>query len=65
MPSPGIRRRVILVRTHISEGRVAFIIRVEGITALGRSAVTYNSRRLQSSNVCMSSLFIEENCVRF
>jgi hypothetical protein len=44
MPSSGMLRRVALVRTHVSEDRIAFIIRVERIGEPGTLAVTSNRR---------------------
>jgi hypothetical protein len=42
MPSSGLLRRVALVRTEVSEGRIASIIRVTKIGELGKLAVTSN-----------------------
>jgi hypothetical protein len=42
LPSSGMLRRVALVRTNVSEERVASIIRVTGIGELGTLEVTSN-----------------------
>jgi hypothetical protein len=43
MPSTGMLRRVALVRTDVSEGPIASIIRVTKISELGRTLpVTIN-----------------------
>jgi hypothetical protein len=39
MPSSGMGRRVVLVRTDVSEERIASIIRVERISELGTALV--------------------------
>jgi hypothetical protein len=39
MPCSGIRRRVALVRTDVSEKRIAYIIRVKGIAEVGTTLV--------------------------
>jgi hypothetical protein len=47
MPSFGMLRRVALVRTDVSEERIASIIRVTRIGELGKLAVTSNRRALR------------------
>jgi hypothetical protein len=47
MASSGMLRRVALVRTNVSEGLSASIIRVTGIGELGTLAVTSNRRALR------------------
>jgi hypothetical protein len=48
MPSPGMVRRVALVRTDVSEERIACIINVARIGELGTTlAVTSNRRMLR------------------
>jgi hypothetical protein len=44
MASAGMLRRVVLVRTDVSEELCAFIIRVTRIGELGTLAVTSNRR---------------------
>jgi hypothetical protein len=44
MPSSGMLRRVALVRTDVSEERIASVISVTRIGALGTLAVTSNRR---------------------
>jgi hypothetical protein len=44
MPSSGMLRRVVLVRTEVSEELSASIIRVTRIDVLGTLAVTSNRR---------------------
>jgi hypothetical protein len=51
MPSPGILRRVGLVRTDISEEFSASIIRVTRIGALGALAITINRRKLRRNTI--------------
>jgi hypothetical protein len=46
MPFSGILRRVALVRTEVSEERIAPLIRVTGIGELGTLAVTSNRSAL-------------------
>jgi hypothetical protein len=51
MPSSRMLRRVALVRTDVSEERVASMIRVTRISELGTTlAVTSNRRRLRISS---------------
>jgi hypothetical protein len=48
MPSPGILCRVALVRTDVSEDRIAFIVRLRRLGELGiRLAVNSNRRKLR------------------
>jgi hypothetical protein len=48
MPSSGMLRRVALVRTDVSEERIAYIYRVTRISELGITlAVTSNRRTLR------------------
>jgi hypothetical protein len=49
IPSSGMLRRVVLVRTDGSEECIAFIIRVTRIGELGTLAVTGNRRMLRSN----------------
>jgi hypothetical protein len=52
MASSGMLRRVALVRTDVSEERVASIIRVTRIGAMGTAlAVTSNRRALRRNTV--------------
>jgi hypothetical protein len=46
MPPSGLLRRVALVRTDVSEERIAFIIRVTRVGGLGTLAVTSNRSML-------------------
>jgi hypothetical protein len=50
MPSPGMLRRVALVRTDVSEEPITSIISVEGIGELGKVAITNNRSKLMRSN---------------
>jgi hypothetical protein len=55
MPSSGVLRRVALVRTDVSEERIASIVRLARIVELGTTlAVTSNRSTLQSANVVPS-----------
>jgi hypothetical protein len=47
MPSSGMCRRAALVRTEVSEERIAYIIRVTRIGELGTLAVTSNRSMLR------------------
>jgi hypothetical protein len=47
MPPSGMLRRMVLVRTDVSEERSASIIRMTRIGELGRLAVTSNRRKLR------------------
>jgi hypothetical protein len=51
MPSSGMLHRVALVRTEVSEERIASIIMVTGISELGTLAVTSNRSTLQGNAV--------------
>jgi hypothetical protein len=54
MPPSGMLRRVSLLRTDISEERIATIIRVTRIGELGTAlAVTSNRSRLRRNTTCM------------
>jgi hypothetical protein len=56
MPSPGMLRRVALVRTNFPDGRSASIIRVTRIRKLGTTlAVTCNSRTLRRNSINVGS----------
>jgi hypothetical protein len=60
MPSPGMLRRVALVRTDVSEERTASIIRMTRISELGTTlAITSNRRRLRRNTVSLTLLRIE------
>jgi hypothetical protein len=50
-PSPGILRRVALVRTDLSEELSASIIRVTRIGELGTTLAVTNNRRTLPRNV--------------
>jgi hypothetical protein len=47
MPSSGMLRRVALVRTDVSEERIASIIKVTRIGELGTLSMTSNRSRLR------------------
>jgi hypothetical protein len=49
MPSSGMLRRVILVRTDFSEGCIASIIRVTTIGELGTLLTIFSQRALVAS----------------
>jgi hypothetical protein len=52
MPSFGVLRRVALVRTDVSEERIASSIRVKAIGELGTSlAVTSNGSTLRGNTI--------------
>jgi hypothetical protein len=52
MPSSGMLRRVALVRTYVSEERIASIIMVTRISELGTTlAVTTNRRTMRRNTV--------------
>jgi hypothetical protein len=59
MPSPGIWRRVVLIRTDVSEELIASMIRVEIVSELGTTlAVTRNWNTLGwSTNLIVSSWY--------
>jgi hypothetical protein len=59
MPSSGLLRRVALVRTDVSEGRNASIVRVRRIGELGTTlAVTSNRRILRRKIKCIIIIII-------
>jgi hypothetical protein len=51
MPFSGMLRRVVLVRTHVSEEGIASIIRVTRIGELGTLAVTTNRSMLRRNSM--------------
>jgi hypothetical protein len=51
MPSSGMLRHVVLVRTEVSEELSASIIRVAKIGELGTLAITSNRRTLRIASV--------------
>jgi demethoxyubiquinone hydroxylase (CLK1/Coq7/Cat5 family) len=56
MPSSGMLRRVALVRTDVSEERIASIIRVTRIGELGTmQAVTSNRNKLRINTKSVAS----------
>jgi hypothetical protein len=53
MPSSGILHRVTLVRTEVSEERIAFIIRVIRIDEIGTTLEVTSNRSTLPRNVTM------------
>jgi hypothetical protein len=53
MPSPGLLRRVALLRTDVSEKNIASIVRVTRIGKLGITSVTSNQSVLQRNITAM------------
>jgi hypothetical protein len=47
MPSSGMLRRVVLIKTDVSEEHIASVIKVTRISELGKLAVTSNQSMLQ------------------
>jgi hypothetical protein len=55
MPSSGMLQRVTLVRTHVSEERIASIIQITRIGELGTTLFPEDGILLYSSGIQMST----------
>jgi hypothetical protein len=58
MPSSGIVRRVALVRTDVSEERIASIIRVTRIGEIGPTLAVTNNRNTMRRNSNGGDIFL-------